>query len=169
MALEVDIRCKEEQDIEVKQPNRPVVELYALHFGKRINFEAQVNQTEKGLQLDIHEGMSFKILAPSDRHPDHNYQRKGTLETRGLGAIHVDCDHSGSWARFPCHYFCADQARFRRRSTVQEDEGTPTRDFKLCLCLVYRRSLQEQSLPLVSFPQLRPAHDDIVLLRQLFR
>jgi len=64
MALEVDIRCKEEQDIEVKQPIAPFVELYALHFGRRINFEAQVNQTEKGLQLDIHEGMSFKILAP---------------------------------------------------------------------------------------------------------
>jgi hypothetical protein len=64
MALEVDIRCKQEQDIRVKQQVAPFVELQSLHLGRRINFEALINQTEKGLQLDINDGMSLKIMAP---------------------------------------------------------------------------------------------------------
>jgi hypothetical protein len=64
LALEVDIRCKQEQDISVKQQVAPFVELQALHLGRRINFEALINQTEKGLQLDINDGMSLKIMAP---------------------------------------------------------------------------------------------------------
>lgn len=64
MALEVDIRCKQEQDISVRQQIAPFVELQALHLGRRINFEALINQTEKGLQLDINDGMSLKIMAP---------------------------------------------------------------------------------------------------------
>jgi len=64
MALEVEIRCKEEQDVIVRQALAPLIELHALHFGKRVNFEAMVNKPEKALQLDIHEGMSLKILAP---------------------------------------------------------------------------------------------------------
>jgi hypothetical protein len=64
MALEVDIRCKQEQDISVKQQVAPFVELQALHLGRRINFEALINQTEKGLQLNINDGMSLKIMAP---------------------------------------------------------------------------------------------------------
>jgi hypothetical protein len=64
MALEVDIVCRQEQDIVVKQQIAPFVELHALHFGRRINFEALINRTDKGLQLDINDGMHLKILAP---------------------------------------------------------------------------------------------------------
>jgi hypothetical protein len=64
MALEVDIRCKQEQDVSVKQQIAPFVELQALHLGRKINFEALINQTEKGLQLNINDGMSLKIMAP---------------------------------------------------------------------------------------------------------
>lgn len=64
MALEVDIACKQEQDIVVKQAIAPFIELYALHFGKRIHFEGLVNKDRKGLQLDIMHGMSLKISVP---------------------------------------------------------------------------------------------------------
>lgn len=64
MALEVDIRCKKEQDIVLRQQVAPFVELYALHLGKRIHFEALVNKSKKGLQLDINDGMSLKMMVP---------------------------------------------------------------------------------------------------------
>jgi hypothetical protein len=64
MSLEVDVRCKHDQEIVVKQAIAPFVELYALHLGERIRFEALVNKERKGLQLDVHEGMSLMILAP---------------------------------------------------------------------------------------------------------
>jgi len=64
MALEVDIRCRHEQDLVVKQFIAPFVELYALHLGKRIHFEGLWNKDRKGLQLDINDGMSLKIQAP---------------------------------------------------------------------------------------------------------
>ena len=64
MSCEVDIRCKQDQDIVVKQAIAPFIELYSLHLGRRINFVALINQTDKGLQLDINEGMGLKILAP---------------------------------------------------------------------------------------------------------
>jgi hypothetical protein len=64
MALEVDIRCRHEQDLVVKQPLAPFVELYALHLGRRVHFEGLWNKERKGLQLDINEGMSLKVQAP---------------------------------------------------------------------------------------------------------
>jgi hypothetical protein len=64
MSLEVDIRCKLEQEVIVKQSIAPFVELYALHLGERIHFEALVNKEKKGLQLDVNEGMHLMILAP---------------------------------------------------------------------------------------------------------
>lgn len=64
MSCEIDIVCKHEQDIMVKQQIAPFVELYSLHLGRRINFVALINKTDKGLQLDINEGMGLKLLAP---------------------------------------------------------------------------------------------------------
>jgi hypothetical protein len=64
IALEVDIRCKQEQHIFVKQSLAPFVELRGLLLSKRIHFEALVNKGKKGLQLDINDGMSLMIDAP---------------------------------------------------------------------------------------------------------
>jgi hypothetical protein len=64
LAVEVDIQCSSEQDINVRQQLAPFVELHSLHLGLRINFEALFNKAKKGLQLDINEGMSLRIAAP---------------------------------------------------------------------------------------------------------
>ncbi|HEY9775627.1 MAG TPA: hypothetical protein V6C81_17825 [Planktothrix sp.] len=64
MAVEVDIRCKQNQQIPVKQYLAPFVELKALALGRRINFEALVNKTKKGLQLDVNDGMALIVEAP---------------------------------------------------------------------------------------------------------
>ena len=82
LALEVDIRCRQEQDIVVKQMLAPFVELHALHLGKRISFEALVNRTRKGLQLDINEGMSLKVAAP--------LLGMQTIEIKGSGLLMRD-------------------------------------------------------------------------------
>lgn len=64
MALEVGIRCDEEQEIILKQQLAPLIELYSLRLGRRINFEALINKARKGLQIDINDGMSLAIAAP---------------------------------------------------------------------------------------------------------
>jgi hypothetical protein len=82
MSCEVDIRCKQEQDIVVKQQLAPFIELYSLHLGRRINFVALINKTDKGLQLDINDGMGLKILAP--------LIGLQTVEVRGSGLLTRD-------------------------------------------------------------------------------
>lgn len=64
LAVEVDIQCKDEQELIVKQTIAPFIELYSLQFGRKINFEALINKTEKGLQLDINDGFNINVSAP---------------------------------------------------------------------------------------------------------
>lgn len=61
MTLEVDIQRVDDTDVSVRQSVAPFVELNSVVLGKQINFEALVNQSKKGLQLNINNGMTLKF------------------------------------------------------------------------------------------------------------
>lgn len=61
LALEVEIRSIKETDLKLKKLVAPMVEVESLKLGKRIHFEALLNQQKKGLQISIHEGFTLKF------------------------------------------------------------------------------------------------------------
>ena len=59
--LSVEINFKRENSIKFKQIIAPLVELEAVHFGKKIAFGALVESREKGLRVNITEGFSLEL------------------------------------------------------------------------------------------------------------
>jgi len=61
MELDVQIRCKKDRTFPMKRALAPMVDLEAVYIAKKLSFGALIDKNQKGLEVNIREGVSFRV------------------------------------------------------------------------------------------------------------
>ena len=65
MDLDVEIISKSDREIPLRRPLAPMVELRSVCFDEKLKFGARVDKEDRGLRLDVEEGLALKVdLSP---------------------------------------------------------------------------------------------------------
>lgn len=78
--LDVEIQCRREADIPIGTKVAPMVELSSIRLGKRIHFQALLNKHEKGIQVNIKDGLEMTFSLGS-------FFGKQTVPVRGSAML----------------------------------------------------------------------------------
>jgi len=63
LSVEVEIVCAKEVNLELRKSVAPLTELESVIVGKRIHFEALLDQQQNGLRVNINEGFVLKFVS----------------------------------------------------------------------------------------------------------
>jgi|AGTN01.2.fsa_nt_gi hypothetical protein len=61
MELDVQIRCKKDRTFPMKRALAPMVDLEAVYINKKLSFGALIDKNQKGLEVNIREGVAFRV------------------------------------------------------------------------------------------------------------